>query len=591
MNRSIRWRIAIPFMTLILLVIGILSAYLLDRFREAHLVNLRGRLQAEAELVGALAIPYLSETETATQSTSGESPLEQAVSSYASHLGARITLIRTDGKVLADSEAYPEEMDNHRYRPEIRDAFNTGEGSALRRSATLGQEMMYVAIRVQHEGQVMAVSRAALPVGQIDLDLRRLRRLVTATAIPTLAVALALALHIAGLTSRPLTQLTRVAERMTHGDLSSRSWPSTEDEVGRLAAAFNQMANELEQQVSTLQRERNQTSGVLTHMADGVLIVDAESRVMLINPSAARILNTTRQDALGHSLAQAARQHQLMELYQKSKKSGTELAATIEIPHSHQFLQIIVTPVVQDDRPGSLIILQDLTSLRRLETVRRDFVSNISHELRTPLASLTALMETLQGGALNDPPAAQRFISLAVDEIESLTQMVEELLQLARIQSSQVPLAKQPTTVEDIVRTPVERLRPQAERGGLELAVEIPQNLGLVVADAQRIYQVMTNIVHNAIKFTQPGGRILVSASDLPDEVQFSIQDTGVGISAENLPRIFERFFKADRSRSGRGTGLGLAISKQLILAHRGRIWAESTEGEGSTFYFTLPKD
>jgi two-component system phosphate regulon sensor histidine kinase PhoR len=243
--------------------------------------------------------------------------------------------------------------------------------------------------------------------------------------------------------------------------------------------------------------------------------------------------------------------------------------------------------------------------------VRRDFISNISHELRTPLAGLKALADTLRDGALEDPPAARRFLDRIEVEVDALTQMVEELLELSRIESGRMPLRLRPVSVSDVVLPPVERLLPQAERAELELEVDLPEDLERVLTEPERMQQVVTNLVHNAIKFTPAGGRILVSGRMLevgedgqpasgsyglaPETVPagkwvvLSVQDTGIGIPAEDLDRIFERFYKIDRARSGGGTGLGLAIAKHIVQAHGGQIWAESREGVGSTFYFTLP--
>ncbi len=235
-----------------------------------------------------------------------------------------------------------------------------------------------------------------------------------------------------------------------------------------------------------------------------------------------------------------------------------------------------------------MLVLQDLTQMRRLETVRRDFISNISHELRTPLASLKALVDTLRDGALDDPPAARHFINRIEVEVDALTQMVQELLELSRIESGQAPLRLRPTLVADIVLPPVERLQPQADRNELTVTVDLPADLPPVLADAERAQQVVTNLVHNAIKFTPRGGAVHVSATAVGDEVEISVSDTGIGIAAEDLPRIFERFYKADRARASGGTGLGLAIARHVVQGHGGRIWAESQQGRGSRFAFTL---
>jgi two-component system phosphate regulon sensor histidine kinase PhoR len=324
-------------------------------------------------------------------------------------------------------------------------------------------------------------------------------------------------------------------------------------------------------------------------MADGVLITDEAGEVQLVNAAAARILDTTEGQALGRSFGQVVPHHALIELWKACRERGEEQMEAVELGSQGLFLQAIITPFEEAEVEGYLVILQDLTRIRRLETVRRDFISNISHELRTPLAGLKALVDTLRGGAIKDPVATKRFLKRMEAEVDSLTQMVEELLELSRIESRRVPLRLSPTAVAEVVIPPCERLRPQAERAGLDLTVLLPPDLPRILADMERMQQVLTNLVHNAIKFTPPGGSITVEARQVEDEVVISVRDTGVGIPADDLPRIFERFYKADRARSGGGTGLGLAIAKHLVQGHGGRIWAESVEGQGSTFYFTLP--
>jgi two-component system phosphate regulon sensor histidine kinase PhoR len=237
----------------------------------------------------------------------------------------------------------------------------------------------------------------------------------------------------------------------------------------------------------------------------------------------------------------------------------------------------------------AIVVLQDLTEVRRVETVRREFVANVSHELRTPLASLKALVETLQDGALDDPSAAQRFLSQMDTEVDGLTQMVTELLELSRIESGQVTLKPEPADLRLLISTATERLHAQAQRAGIVLAAEVPEGLPKALVDSERIQHVLINLIHNAIKFTPPGGRVTVSAAVDEKEMRIAVADTGVGIAAEDITRIFERFYKVDKSRSSGGTGLGLAIAKHIVQAHGGRICAESVEGKGATFTFTVP--
>ena len=230
-----------------------------------------------------------------------------------------------------------------------------------------------------------------------------------------------------------------------------------------------------------------------------------------------------------------------------------------------------------------------MTRQRQIETIRRDFISNVSHELRTPLAALKALAETLHTGALEDPPAARRFLEQMETEVDALNLMVSELLELSRIESGRVPIERKPTRPADIINPAFERLHLQAERAGLSVTVDCPPELPPVLADAARMQQVVVNLLHNAIKFTPPAGQIHLQAQLQEGSVLFSVRDSGIGISADDLPRIFERFFKADRARATSGTGLGLAIARHLVEAHGGKIWAESEPDKGSTFYVTLP--
>jgi two-component system phosphate regulon sensor histidine kinase PhoR len=292
--------------------------------------------------------------------------------------------------------------------------------------------------------------------------------------------------------------------------------------------------------------------------------------------------------ATGKSLVEVVRHHQPFELWQRCRQAGSIQQGVIEI-NKNLALQVAAT-LFDQALPGStLLLFQDITHQRQIEAMRRDFISNVSHELRTPLAALKAIAETLQDGALDDPPAAQRFLERMETEVEALNLMVSELLELSRIESGRVPLERVPTRPGDVITLAYERLCLQAERAQLQLDVECPENLPSVMADSTRLQQVAVNLLHNAIKFTPEGGKVTIGAAAEDQAVRFYVRDTGIGISSDDLPRIFERFYKADQARSGGGTGLGLAIARHLVEAHGGRIWAESELGKGSTFSFTIP--
>ena len=605
MFRSIRWRIAVPYIVLTLAVLLGLTLLVTNRARAEHLADLKITLLSEARLIGDTATPLLAQSDGQVDELS----LDALARGWADLIDGRVTIIAADGVVIGESNRDSDTMENHLNRPEVRDALAGGSGSATRFSATLGQEMMYGAVPIYADNEVVGFARVALPLDQIDRSVARLRQPLIVIAIAAAIAVLLVALFIAGRIARPVEQLTVVADRMASGDFSMRGSPTTRDEVGRLTIAFNRMAEELEDKVTRLTRERSRLEAILENLADGIIIADPKGDVRLINPAASELLKTTQATARGSSFANVVRHHQIIDLWQKCRSSGQIQAGAVEIDRQGIFWQVIVTTFQEAYAQGYLVIIQDLSRIRRLETVRRDFVSNISHELRTPLASLRALTETLRDGALDDPPAAERFLDRMETEIDSLTQMVEELLELSRIESGQVALRLKPSDVADIILPPVERLSTQAERYGVLLNVDIAPDLPLVLADTERLRQVVSNLVHNAIKFTPTGGSVTVRAyssreNQLPRGARppgasitgpwplviVEVSDTGYGISDRDLPRIFERFYKADRSR-GRtgGTGLGLSIARHLVESHKGVIWAESVEGRGSTFRFTVP--
>lgn len=592
MFRTMRRRIAAPYIVLILGTMLALGAYLAIALRQVYLDHLNAQLTAQARLVGDSLVQAVENGSTLEGSDS-------LAKHWAELNGTRVTIIALDGVVLGESHEDSSTMEKHENRPEIIQAIAEGQGSSTRFSATLGYESIYSAVLVNMEGKPAVVVRLSLPLREAQANMTGLLGILLGITLAASLLAVILAWRIADDTVRPLHLLTDAVSRLATSDLpgeqlSQQLTPGSPEEIGRLTHAFNLMAGRLHTQVSALEAERKKVAAVLQEMTDGVVIVDEQSHLQMINPSAADMFEIDAHAALGRSLVETLRNHHVVELWRQCRQTGQSQSSLLEISTTRLYLHVIASPLDQVLPGDTLLLFQNLTRQRYLETVRRDFISNLSHELRTPLASLKALTETLQEGALDDPPAARRFLQRMETEVDALTQMVAELLELSRIESGRVPLQFKPALPIDVVLPAVDRLRLQAERAHLSLTIECPEDLPLILADSQRLEQVVVNLLHNAIKFTEPGGHIEVRAALQPvenreQEIHFSVQDNGVGIAASDLPRIFERFYKADRARSSGGTGLGLAIARHTVEAHHGRIWAESEEGKGSTFTFSIP--
>ena len=360
------------------------------------------------------------------------------------------------------------------------------------------------------------------------------------------------------------------------------------DETEAMNKALLAASNQIELQISQLNKEQVMLTTVLSQMTDGVLLADNSGKVGLLNKAAEGIFNISEEKAIGRSVVEVMRHHSLIDLWEKTLQGETSSIA-FEMGVEHKYLQVVGIPL-GDRLPGrSMLLFQDLTKTHQLERVRRDFISNISHELRTPMASLKAISETLLDGALDDPMLSRKFVLRMDTEVDNLTMMVNELLELSRIEAGRMNMEFQRIQPCNLISKAVERMSLQAERAGLSLSQNCPGNLPQIFADQDRLAQVLINLIHNAIKFTATGGSIDLGAWVHDQDVIFRVRDTGVGISPKDQKRIFERFYKADRSRTGGGTGLGLSICRHMVEAHSGEIWVESVEGEGSSFFFRIP--
>jgi two-component system phosphate regulon sensor histidine kinase PhoR len=389
---------------------------------------------------------------------------------------------------------------------------------------------------------------------------------------------------------QPLNLLAKNLHRRLEGSSQAIEPLHYSNDIGPLLYTVEILLESLALQIQTADSERETLQSVLNQITDGIVIINEQGTINSLNPAAERIFQLPSGQAKGHTVAEILRHHQWIDLYRTATSSKVEAHATLEIPAQKTFLQGIAIPLGETHPGYTLMVFQNLSRIRRLETTRQDFISNLSHELRTPLASLKALTDTLLESALEDPAASKHFLARMDTEVDALTQLVSELLELSKIESGQVPLELKPVPSGELLNRTFERLRAQAERKGLQVQIICGQDLSPVLADEHRLEQVLVNLLHNAIKFSEPGSKVILEAREGEESVVLSVQDFGPGIPENDLERIFERFYKTDQARSSGGTGLGLSIAKHLIEAHQGKIWAESRLNQGSKFYCSLPK-
>ncbi|MGE5114353.1 MAG: ATP-binding protein [Acidobacteriaceae bacterium] len=492
--------------------------------------------------------------------------------------GARVTIIRADGLVLADSNANPNEMENHATRPEFIAALHGGVGSNSRTSHTLGVDFLYIAAPVP--GGAVRLAYPLLEIAQVNHKVRM-------TLLGASTLAFLVALIIAALAAHSITgRLQRIVEfsgRIAEGDLTARIAEPSNDEIGKVARSLDRTARRLEESFADVERGRRELVTLLNSMQEPVIAVGADSRVIWANERMERILpgGVHRNVALVENL----RDPELLATFQRAMETR-EVSTT----RAHAVFPGRVFNVTAAPMPGggAVGVLTDLTEIERVERTRRDFIANVSHELRTPLTSIQGYAETLQETAASDEQ--KEFLEVIRKNASRMARLTEDLLILARVESGEKEMRLTPTVPSELLKEAEQNFHETADNQGMQLEVS-NEALRMVQADHDAIFQVFTNLIDNALKYARNGDRLQIGARDVPKGVEFFVRDFGPGISSEHLPRLFERFYRVDkaRSRESGGTGLGLAIAKHIVLAHGGTIRAESELNRGSTFAFTLP--
>jgi two-component system, OmpR family, phosphate regulon sensor histidine kinase PhoR len=520
--------------------------------------------------------------------------LQARAQRYARILGARVTVIGADGTVLAESDRESiREMENHAGRPEVRQALAGTVGSDVRRSATLGRDLLYVAVPLEREGRRRGVLRLALPTHDVDEARVLVRRTVLGGALLAVAVAAVIGLFVSRRVTRPLRGMEAAARRMAEGDLRQAVPVAGSDEIAALGVALNRTAVALREKIERLGDEQAKVRTILDGMTEGVVALDDRGRLLLLNPAGRMMFGVENGAPEGRSFLEVIRQKGLLDLVEEVRSSGAPVRHELELGFPvNRVVAARGAPLgLGGEAAGVLLVLHDVTELRRLERVRSEFVANVSHELRTPLTCIKGYLETLLDGALDDRAHARRFLEVAGTHAERLERLIDDLLELSNIESGRVTLVPMRLDLGDVVTGVAAMFERRTTQNHQTLERAVPPDLA-VRADRDRLVQILVNLVDNAVKFTLEGGRVRIEAGPGPEgRVEVRVRDTGIGIPSTDLPRITERFYRVDKTRSREvgGTGLGLAIVKHLVQAHGGELRIESALGHGTTVSFTLP--
>jgi len=582
------WKLALTFLALLLSVLLAVDFLAERTLRNSYEANGYQELKALSAIIRQQPLPL---TGVSPQTPENAAAMNTWVKNAAAG-GARVTVISAEGQVLADSESETQTMESHSERPEVREALQSGEGHATRYSVSVKHALLYYAVRQTLPGGAPVILRLALPVAGIDDDLAKFRIRLWLWSFLILLLAGLISLLISRSYTDRIERLREFSRRVAEGDFRPLPGDGKGDTVDSLGTSLNQTAQRLDRTIRTLTEERNLSAAILGSMVEGVAVVNGAERLVFANPGFAEILGLDVPPVSGSALLEVVRQTELIEAVRRVLAGEPRVEAEIVTGTLRQhYFAATVASVRAGETSGAVIVLHDITELRKLERIRRDFVANVSHEFRTPLTAIQGFSETLLAGAMNDPQNRERFLGIILEHSRRLARLTEDLLRLSEMDAERLELEVRRVSVAQLVESCYETAQRRAAVKGLALSLQLPDRLPDVAGDTRRLQEVLQNLLDNAIQYTLPNGKIELSAETKNDEVIFTVADTGIGIPLSDQPRIFERFYRVDaaRSREAGGTGLGLAIAKHLIEVHGGRIWVESEVGAGSQFHFSVP--
>ena len=590
-------RLYLGYVALVLFTIAVTGVLVGHQIQQSTLDEMQRSLTTAATVLREWSRPALIDAEVGR--VEGLEDFRRRVRDLTPRDGTRLTVMALDGTVIADSREDSRVMDNHADRPEIADALETGSGNATRVSPTLGVKMMYVAMVVMSETEddhAIGVVRTALPLGTVDRRLASLRDSILLSALAALVIALGLGFVLARRFTRPLRDIIASIRAISRGELDRSIEAHSRDEFGTLARAFNAMRTRIREHNDTITADRNKTLAILAAMTEGVIAVDRGEEIVHLNDAAGRMFQIDPPDGIGRKLGEVVQLPELQEAVANTLEGHEGNHGEIQLHTGMNAVMLQLQSSGLRDRDGTIVgavvVLRDVTEVRRLEEVRSDFVSNVSHELKTPLAAIKGLVESILEDEEMPETTRRRFLARVQRQADRLNSLVVDLLSLSRLEREEVePEGEAVVDLRRALLDCIETQRPNAEHKGLNLQVDIVDHEVRVASDQEAMRQIIDNLLSNAIRYTPADGEVALRLRTDDDEATLEVQDTGVGIDPKHHERIFERFYRVDKARSRElgGTGLGLAIVKHVVRRLGGSIGLDSAVGEGSTFTIQLP--
>ena len=585
------WRLYIGFATILFISTVIVGITLSRQLSENTLKEIQNSLSVRSEMLSEIAKDFLL-----TRPDSNFSAVTQdTVVRLGRATNTRLTVITPEGWVIADSEEQPAVMDNHSQRPEIIEARDSGIGTASRFSQTQQQMLMYRAIPVMKNQQLLGFVRAAVPLTAVDQQLAQLQRLILLSASIVAIAALLLGLYFVNRVTGPLRSMTEAAEAISKGDYNRRIEVVYQDEIGSLAAAFNRMARGSAQRMDDITRDRNRLSSIFAGMVEGVVDVDEDQKIVHINQVAAELLGLSINGSIGKSLWEEVRVTEIITALEQTLETQKVVNTQMRRPSNEddQVVNIYAAALQneQGDSIGAVIVLNNISKLDQLERIRRDFVANASHELKTPITAIRGLTETILDDDKMPADIRQDFMEKVHAQSIRLSSLVTDLMTISRLESDHQEKSVNAFDLGELVRRSMANCTALCQKKQLQTELSLPDSAMIINGDAQAISQLVDNLIDNAIKYTENGGTVSVKLEKENNTAKFTVEDSGIGINPQDQQRIFERFYRVDKARSRElgGTGLGLSIVKNIAEEHDGNVTVASKPGVGSTFTITLP--